>query len=274
MGRVGALCLFLPALAALGGCGGHYILTVPDQVASAGGETAAVVRLQRNDFFVLSNPITEAAMRFRVGDGPLRGAYTDKLGYAGASVSVPAEPGLYRLSVAHLDLYGDEVVQEAPAYVWASEKAVVAVDLDALPGLWLGSGADAARAIGLLAKGANIVYLTRRSTRRHGAAHRELARAGYPDGPILLWRRQRWHIVRDGWANMPRLAVESRLVSQLAELRKLLPNLTTGVCRSQLAAKAVAEAGLKCVAVNSAHVRAATGTVHRSSWADLADKGL
>jgi len=274
MRRRAVLCLLFLAAAACGGCGGHYILTVPDQVASAGGETAAVVRLQRNDFFVLSPPVKAAAMRFRVADGPLRGAYTGKLGYAGATVVVPKEPGRYVLNVAHLDIYGDEVIREAPTYVWAPDRAVVAIDLDSLPGLWLGSSKEAARALRRLAEQASLVYLTRRSTRRHADTHRDISRAGYPDGPILLWRRQRWHIVRDGRLRLPRVVVESRLVSQLDELRKVFANLTTGVSRSRLAAKAFAEAGLDCVVVGSARLTVPTKVTYRANWAELAEMGL
>jgi len=258
---------------AVGGCGGHYIVTIPDQVAPAGGETTTVVRLQRNDFFVLAPAVKEAALRFRVADGPERGAYTDKFGYAAAAVPVPDRPGRYPLTVSHLDIYGDEVVATGEVHVWDPNRPVIAVDMDCLPGRLFGSSAEGARALRRLVVGAHVVYLTRESTRHHGAAHKTLTQAGYPAGPILTWRRQRWHIVRDGRFKLPRIVVESRLVSQLGGLRKLLPGLTVGVCDSALAAKAYAAAGLKVVLVGKASVEVSTELRRRSSWADLAETG-
>lgn len=259
---------------ALGGCGGQYILTVPDQLAAAGGLTATVVRLQRNDFFVLAPAVEEAAMRLRIADGPERGAYTDEFGYAGAAMAAPAKPGRYALTVKHLDIFGDEVVGEGPVYVWAADRPAVAVDLDCLPGLWLGDAKDAAGALRGLATKPNILYLTRRSTRDHAAAHEQLRKAGYPDGPILLWRRQRWHIVRDGRLKLPRVVVETRLVNQLPEVRKMFPKLDVGICDSSLAAKAFAAAGLRCVVVGPPAGAAGEGVTRHESWADLAQKGL
>lgn len=269
--------LFLLCTAALtGGCGGQYILTVPDQLAPAGGEATTVVRLQRNDFFVLAPATKDALMQFRIAGGPLRAAYTDKFGYAGTTVPVPAEPGRYRLVVSHLDIYGDEVTAERPAYVWKADRPAIAVDMDCLPGLWLGDAKSAAVALRRLADGANVLYLTRRSTRRHPGAHKRLRNAGYPDGPILLWRRERWHIVREKWRGVPivRVVVESRLVGQLPEVRKTFPGLTVGICNSQLAASAFSAAGLRCVVVGAPSVKAKTQLTHRKSWAQLGTDGL
>ena len=67
-----------------GGCGGQYILTVPDQVAPAGGQAATVARLQRSEFGSFAPPVKKAALRFQADGGPLRGAYTDSQGYAAA----------------------------------------------------------------------------------------------------------------------------------------------------------------------------------------------
>jgi len=256
------------------GCGGDYILTVPDQIAPVGGEAVTVVRLQRNDFFVLAPAIEEAAMRFRAADGPLRGAYTDKLGYAGAAVPVPREPGRYAMEVAHLDIHGDEVARKADLYVWEPSRPVVAVDMDCLPGLWIGSSKSASDALRGLAVGANLLYLTRRSARRHRTAHEALTKAGYPAGPVLTWQRERWHIVRDGRFRLPRIVVESRLVSQLPELRKSFPGLTMGVCDSALAARAFSAADMEVMVVGGAPVDRAAKVRRRNSWADLAAKGL
>lgn len=272
MSRRSMLGAALAALAA-SGCGGQYIVTVPDQIAPAGGEATAVVRLQRNDFFVLAPAVKSAAIRFRVADGPEKGAYTDKLGYAGTTVPVPAKAGRYRLMVSHLDDYGDEVVAAAPVYVWQPDRQLVAVDMDCLPGLWLGSSEQAARAMRRLVVGANLLYLTRQSAGRHAQAHKTLTQAGYPDGPILTWQRQRWHIVREGRFNLPRVVVESRLVSQLPEIRRVFPKMTLGVCDSALAAKAFAAAGMQVALVGGAAADIPTEVRRHKSWADLAAKG-
>ena len=63
--------------------------TLVDQVAAAGKEAPVVVRLRRNDFFVLNLPMSKQPMRFRIDKGPERVAYTDKQGYAGVSLPVP-----------------------------------------------------------------------------------------------------------------------------------------------------------------------------------------
>ena len=74
-----ALCLVGGLLLSCG-CGGDYILTVPDMVAPAGGEGMAVVRLQRTDFMFVPMAVKEALIQLQVGDEPRRGAYSDKAG--------------------------------------------------------------------------------------------------------------------------------------------------------------------------------------------------
>jgi len=269
-----ALCV-LSGLLALGGCGsmGDYVLTVPDMVAPAGGEGVAVVRLQRNDFLVLAPPVKLAAMRLSVGEELQRGAYTDELGYAGTMLPVPSKPGRYELKAAHLDRFGDEVISTAPAHVWDPNSPVVAVDLDCLPGLSLGFSRQSSLALARAAKGANIMYLTRRPASGHAKLHKQLVGAGYPDGPILGWQRQYWHIVREGKYNLPRVVVEHRLVSQLPDLRKMLPGLTMAICESSLAARAFAESGMQVVIIGNARL-SAKDVIRRASWSELADKGV
>ncbi len=254
-----------------GGCGGDYILTVPDQAAPAGGEAPAVIRLQRNDFFVLAPAVEEAAMRYRVvretgTEGAQRGAYTDDLGYAGALVPVPEEPGVYTLRVSHLDREGEEVVEEAPVYVFDPACPLVAVDMDALPSL--GDPGPVAAALARLADEANLLYLTRRTVDRHESLHEDLAENGYPDGPVLLWQRQRWHIVREGTLRLPRIVIEEQLVSRLPELKQLFPELRYGLCRSQLAAEAFCAAGLTVVAVDAPGVKC-PNMRRAEDWSDV-----
>lgn len=272
--RVLRAIFLLACLSAAGGCGGNYTVTAPDLIAPAGGEGVAVVRLRRYEVLMIPAPVQDAAVRLQVADEIERGAYTDKLGYAGTTVPVPAEPGLYTLKISHMDAWGDEVFANAKAYVWDANAPTVAVDLDSLPGLGRFLSKSQGPALREAVRGANVVYLTRTGAKSHPWLHLKLKQAGYPDGPILEWQRQYWHIVRDGkYYNMPRVIVESRLVSQLPDLRKMLPGLTVGICDGRLAAKAFGGSGMKVVVVGGAGVEG-DRVVRRASWADLAQKGI
>ncbi|MCK4601950.1 MAG: hypothetical protein KAU28_05760, partial [Phycisphaerae bacterium] len=88
----------------------------------------------------------------------------------------------------------------------------------------------------------------------------------------LLWQRQRWHITRKGRFGLPRIVVESKLVSRLPHLREDFPTMLAGICNSQLAAKTFAEAGMRVIAVGSPAVKAPDVT-HRKSWSELAAVG-
>jgi len=265
-------CVFFLFVPALGGCGGHYILTATDTLAPAGGEAPVVCRLQRNDFFVLALTVDKALVRYSINGGPMRGVYTDDLGYAGTTVPVPDEPGRYRLLIEHTDSEtGDEAAVEKPLYVWDASKPAVAVDLDCLPWLWPAAFPHARTALQKVAGDANVLYLTRRQPSRHERAHARLRAAGFPDGPILMWQRERWHIVR-GKYRIPRIVVESRLVNQLPLIKETFPNLKTGVCDSSLAAKAFADAGMDVVVIGGVEAKAGN-VIRRESWKDLAEKG-
>jgi hypothetical protein len=262
----------------LNGCGGYYILTVPDQVAPAGGAAPAVVRLQRNDFFVLAIPEEQSLMVMSAAGGPQRGAYTDKEGYAGTTVPVPDEPGRYEMTVFHTDREGEEVRATAPVYVWPADAPIAAVDLDGLP--WHGGKKDeAAGALNALAAERRILYMTRESVAAHARLHDDLAAAGYPDGPVLVWRRQYWHVEDPDRWKAPRILVTSTMVSQLAEMRRTFANLDVGVCTSRLAARGFAEANLNCAVVGRARARpedVAPGAAVRrfDSWSALGEGGL
>jgi hypothetical protein len=255
---------------ALAGCSGQYILTAPDQVAPAGGEVRAVVRLQRHEFLRLTPAVEEAVLRFRATGGPVRAGYTDEDGYAGVNVPAPREPGRYALSIAYQDDYGDELSDAVPLYVWEPQTRIVAVDADCLrPPV---ESPQAPEALRKIAQDARILYLTRADVDEHGRLHYRLQRWGYPDGPVLLWQRRRWRLVEGKW-RIPKIEFEDRLVNQLSELRKDFPGLATGVCECELAAKAFAEAGLETILVGDAEVPSQYVSRH-TSWAKLSETGL
>lgn len=268
--RMLRIATVLAAAAVSGGCGGQFVFSAGDQIAPAGGEAHVVVRLQRNDFIVLAPPVEEAPMRFRVGDGPLRGAYTDDLGYAAAAVPVPDRPGEYTLAIDHLNVEGEELHRKATVYVWDPNRPAVAVDADALPPSRTDRARVAAKALSEIAVDANVLYLSRRDVARHGELHEELARQGYPRGPILLWQRRKLHITRKEWG-LPKIRIEEKMVSRLPEIRKRLPGLTVGICASPLAEKAFAAAGLRCVRVIGP---SGEPTQRCCRWEDLQDQAL
>lgn len=267
--RTAWLCCAVAALA-VGGCGGQYVLTVPDQVAPAGGQVRTIVRLQRHEFLRLTPAVEDAALRFRVDDGPARAAFTDEDGYAAVALPAPDEPGRHEVSIAYQDHYGDELAGAAPLYVFPPDARIVAVDVDCLPPA--SETEIAAKALQRIAADARVLYLTRSEVREHARVHERLERGGYPDGPVLLWQRRRWRLVEGTW-RLPKVEYEVRLVNQLSELREDFPGLGAGVCDSELAAKAFTDAGLETVLVGGAEVP--QDTVSRyTSWERLAETGL
>jgi hypothetical protein len=258
----------------LGGCGGYYLINVPDHLAAPGEESVVTTRLQRNDFFVMAMPVKDAAMRYIVSTGQERAAYTDKLGYAGTTFTAPDEPGKHSIRVSHSDREGEEVVAEASLYVWDPARPAVAVDLDSLPPSGGRRSLHAQEALQTLAGKANILYLTRRSVSKHKFLHGRLDSQGYPDGPVLMWQRQRWHIVpASHWWKPPRVVVESRLVSQLPRLCRTFGRFRVGICESKLAAKAFLDAGIRCVTVGSRAAEVPDAT-HVATWAHVATLDL
>ena len=265
--------MLLICLTCTGGCGGYYILTVPDHIAPAGAEGVVAARLQRNDFFVLSMPVDDAPLRFRIDLKDMRAGYTDKTGYAGSVIRAPSEPGTYHLTVAHQDFEGEEVEGAATMYVMSPDRDIIVVDLDCLPRGGSRHVVDAVRAISEAARKANVLYLSRRSVSRYQRAHQDLQALGYPEGPILPWRRTRWHIIRSGRFNLPRVVFESRLESQLSVLRGMFDGLNVGVCTSSSAARAFSEAGMRTVFVGKGRAKVANLT-RRISWSEFAIAGL
>lgn len=262
------LLLACSIAAGFGGCSGGYVLTVPDQVAPAGGDATVVIRLQHHEFAGYYPAVKGACIGYRAGDGPQRGAFTDKDGYAGAHVPAPALPGRYHVVVHHIDKNGVESRQMAPLYAWEPARPIVAVDMDCLPKGGHGRVASQA-SLAAIAQNSNIIYMTRQGVAAHGRLHGELKSAGFPDGPILPWQHQNWRVEQDG--KMPRVIVESRLVSQLASMRKSFPNLAVGICNDSVAAESFARAGMKVVIIGQEKVDIAkVPAVSRArTWAEV-----
>ena len=232
-----------------------------------------VVRLQRNDFFVLNFPVKGALIRFGIPDGSERAAYTDKLGYAGTTMTAPTKPGRYTVRIDHMDSEGQEVSGVAPLFVWDPARPVVAVDIDSLPSVVSEDAVGARGALKRLTALANIVYLTREPIRKHYRMHCRLTVDGYPDGAVMRWTRQRWRIETQGRYKMPNVIVESRLISQLSEVRRTFPKLSVGICTSDLAAKAFADAQMHAVIIGDKAVNVPSLT-RRESWEELAIRGI
>lgn len=264
---------------ACAGCSGDYTLTVPDQLATAGGEAPVVVRLQKSEVSAISLPVKDADMRMQIGDSGLRCSYTDKMGYACAMVPAPRRPDIYEMLVRYMDKNGREVSQAAPVYVWSNDSKVVVVDVDQLPTV----GAELTFAVAAMKKigeSAKVIYLTRKEMNQVGAMHARLRAWGYPDGPILLWQREEIIVVPDDATDMPRLVIETRMVGQISQLAKMFPHLDTGICTSADDAKAYAQGGLTCVVIGSCDLGSGDTPGHKSGkivrrkgWSELAAKG-
>lgn len=261
--RVLLACL----LAGVGGCSGHYVFSVPDQLAPAGGEATTVLRLQRNEFAGVLLPVKNQPVQLRANGGALRGAFTDSLGYAGAALPAPKQPGVYEVSISLQDRRGDEAAAVAPLYVLAADKPVLAVDAACLPHE---PSPEVKQALKAAAADGGVIYFTDQPRKR--LALRESLRAGgYPDGPLVWWQSQAWHVVRQG--PLPRIVVESRLVSPLDHLRASFPGLTCGLTADPAAARAFAGAGMKVVYIGAPPPGVAN-VAARANWAELAAVGL
>jgi hypothetical protein len=235
----------------LAGCGGHYVLSAPDQVAPAGQDAPIVIRLQRNDFFVMDMAWEDAPIRFRINQGPQRAAYTDEEGYAGTLVPAPAEPGRHVLSIDYKDLDGQDVFGQAAVFVFNPSLPMVAVDFESLKlDDWWQPDSEAAEALRKIATVADIVYLTRWDVDKHQRAYELLRVANCPIGPLLRWERRRYKVV-PGRFGMPKLEFGAHLVSQLDALMETFPGLAVGITNSPLSATAFAEAGLRTYMVDA-----------------------
>ncbi len=262
--------LVLVCITFLAGCGGGYILTVPEHVGPAGGQAAVIARLQRSEISLLAQPVEKVPVRFTLSGEAVsvRAGYTDKLGYAGTVFKMPLKTGRYDLIAQIQDSQGIQAKASGAVFVLDPREPVAAVDLDSILDGQAKAPAAAVEALKKLAANMQIVYLTRNSPSQQANPHANLAEMGLPDGAILTWTRQRWHVQRDGRFNIPRVVIESRLVSQLASLRKTLPGLTVGICDSQVAGRAFADAGMKAVLIGQTSPEI-DNSISCASWAEL-----
>ncbi len=262
--------LVLVGAANLAGCGGAYILTVPQQVGPAGGEAAVIARVERSEIFLLATPVDKGPVSFTLtGDAAsTRAGYTDKLGYAGAVLKMPETPGKYEFVAQIQDSRGASARKYSTVHVLDPREPVAAVDLDSILAGGVEDTSAAADALTKLAADLQLVYLTRKNSAAHADLQASLAKIGLPTGAILTWTHQRWRVSRDGKLNLPRLVFESRMVSQLANLRKALPGLTIGICNSQVAGRAFAEAGMRAVLIGQTSAQI-DNSISCGSWDEL-----
>jgi len=253
----GLRVLSVLTMAVLGGCGGQFIISAPDQVAPVGGTSAAVVRVRRTELAFLPLAVSGAALRLQIADAAPRGARSDKHGYAAALVPVPKQEGTYALTIRHQNTDGEEASASVPAYVWGSNARIIALDMDCLPEGGK-EGQDAKLALSRLAGGAKLLYLTAKTDLNTDRLHQSLKARELPDGPILSW-----HLAG-------RFGKE---ITPLPRLKKAFPGLDTGVCGSPAGAGAFTQAGMKCILVGKAGTGSEKAAV-RNSWAELASKGL
>ena len=256
------------AAVCLSGCGGYYVLTAPDHVSPVGSEAPVVVRLQRNDFFVVDMAWKEAPVRFRVHDEGPRFAFTDDEGYAATLVPAPKEPGQYMLSIYYKDREGREMSGQSPVYIWPVDQQIVLVDYDSIS---IDGGIDAnmaaSKALVSIAERASIIYLTRRPVSKHAEVRYELQAGGFPGGPILPWERRYYRVYRTSWG-LPSISLGSHMVSQLNELKRNFPNLAIGITHSAIGAQAFLDARMEVYFLGWSD-DLSEGAVKHSSWVEL-----
>jgi hypothetical protein len=246
-----------------GGCAGGYALSAPDCLAPVGGTVPVVVRLQHRELPFFTPPGKTIALRFRLAEGPMRAARTDKNGYAAVSLRAPQATGVYPVNVALQDVEGEEATWDILTFVWDSSRPIIAVDLDAV--VQRGAAVPEARAaMTHLAKTANILYLTDAEVATFPRVHQVLNGAGLPDGPILVWGQQPWW-QWPWWTAKP-------VASPLQRLREVFPHLETGIAGSHLGVEAFRQAGMKCLLVRS--LMGGNEDASIMSWATLSQKGL
>jgi hypothetical protein len=245
--------------AALAGCGGGYIMTIPDTVAAAGSQAPAAIRMQRHEFWFFRPAVKDAAVRMWIDPADQRAAYTHADGYAAASVPAPSQPGRYALTVSHQDIYGDEATAQGACYVLSVDRLTVLVDWKAVDG-----DAEAvvvARDLDRLAKaGVQIAYAAVEPASRPAEAHAWLESHGLPDGPVLCWG------VKKTWSGNV-----SAVTGTLPTARRQLPALL--IAAGPEDDLLIAARRLNMLAVQIGPRRSA-GFTGSADWFELADRIL
>ncbi len=262
-----ASLMSLAFAAACVGCGGQYEITLPEQVMPAGQDSTVVVRIQKSEIGDLMPAAGDMPVWVRVENGRIRGAITDKGGYAAVSVKAPSQPGKYHVTVGVADKDGKQAEVFAPLWAMDPYLPMVVVDMECLPPL--GKSQGAAEALARVAETSSILYVTVRPESQRQRSHELLAAAGYPEGPISTWQRGVVHV------SGAQVLLEDRLVSLLPTLRKQFARFAIGVTDGQLGAEAMTRAGLNCIVVTPAKMgeHYPKGVVERS-WAEIAKGGL
>jgi len=238
----------------LAGCSGEYILVAPD-VAGVPGEAApVVVRLQRREFWFHAPPAEGVPVLFDLASQAQRAGRTDEDGYTGVAIRIPRTPGKYLIELSVQDVKGDTAAGEALVYSLDPNAPILAVDLDALPRLGPGVK-DAAHTLARLQGEAQIVYLTQGYARKPAKAHDVLSGAGYPEGPVLPWRKSTWWQRRRWWG--------ASAGEALVDLKTRLPRLQWGLTSSSSAARTLTAAGLEPLVVGW---KLSGGGKHFDSW--------
>jgi hypothetical protein len=223
---ISLVVLWVSGLGLLVGCSGPYRFTAPDQIAPVGGQTPAVLRVQRQEVWFWYRPAREALVRMQVEQGPMRAAFADANGYAAAAVPVGDVTGVFYLQLAHTNLRGDEFEAYIPTHVWDPRARVTAVDVKALP---TRHNEVEQALMARLAAGSYIVYFTTESIGDHAELHTKLERAGYPRGPIV-----------------------QRQAGVMELLRERFPRLEAGVAKSGRITRFFEAAGLERLTLEQA----------------------
>ncbi len=249
--------IVVAALAAfVAGCGGEYMLTVPDTVTVAGGDAPVVVRLQQKEFWRHTPAQADAVVRLWVLPEQKRAAYTDEYGYAASAVAVPAQPGRYAVTVCHKTPRGVDVRQLGACYVLKPRRLVVVVDFSAID--TPATARAAAEALDMLGQaGVQVAYASTAMAPRPEKAHQWLTWLGLPDGPVLGWS---W---RKDWRRRP---VE--VTGSMRGVRDYVPAMAVAVGYDEEFCRAAEHLNMAAVRLGGA------GGPTPGGWADFADRLL
>ena len=233
--------ILLLAATLLAGCSGEYILAAPDVAGVPGDAAPVVVRLQRREFWFHAPPEEGIPVRFDLASQVQRAGRTDEDGYTGVAIRIPQTPGKYLIGLNVQDVKGDTAKGEALVYALDANAPILAVDLDALPQLGPAVN-DAAHTLARLQSQAQIIYLTQGYARKPAKAHDVLSGAGYPEGPVLPWRKSSWWQRRRWWGG-------SAEGEALVDLKTRLPRLQWGLTDNSSAARTLTAAGVEPLVV-------------------------